>query len=231
MRRRRRRCCAGLAFGRQRDHRGGDAGNGADGGFRLRPNAFPGAGFRGIDIDREEHLAVTDRNRRQHIRVGQRNAAWRHHLGQTIKNLLLRYAHGASPNAVSVLIASEPGASFVLTRFLPANRGATKPVIGRAFARPVGSKTLSLKPDAILKALQPKRLPRSDVIGAFGRSGAALLLGRLVVQLDHDAIGVVDENLPKVTAGNLPRVVLESSRLQPLLHAAKPSADESDVMN
>ena len=98
MRGRRRRCRrAGFAFGGQRDHGGGDAGNGAYRGLGRGPDAFPGAGLRGIDIDREEHLAVADGDRRQHIGVGQGDAAWRLHLGQHIENLLLRYAHGASP--------------------------------------------------------------------------------------------------------------------------------------
>ena len=34
---------------------------------------------------------------RQHVGVGQGDAARRHHLGQRIENLLLRHAHGASP--------------------------------------------------------------------------------------------------------------------------------------
>src|ERR1700724_1235265 len=51
---------AGLAFGGQRDHGGGDAGNGAHGGFSLRAHAFPSAGLGGVDIDREKHLAVGD---------------------------------------------------------------------------------------------------------------------------------------------------------------------------
>jgi hypothetical protein len=79
----------------------GDAGNGAHGSFRLGANAFPGAGLGGIDIDREKHLAVGDRYRRQHIGIGQGDTARRRHLGQRIENLLLRYAHGASPIAFS----------------------------------------------------------------------------------------------------------------------------------
>ena len=68
---------AGLAFGRQRDHRGGDAGNGAHRGFGLGAGAFPGPRLGGIDIDREKHLAVADRDRRQRAGMGQRNAARR----------------------------------------------------------------------------------------------------------------------------------------------------------
>ena len=83
----------GLALGRQRDHRRGDAGNGAHGGFGLRAHAFPGAGLRGVDIDGEEHLAVGDRDRRQHVGIGQGDAARRGHLPKGIENLLLRHAH------------------------------------------------------------------------------------------------------------------------------------------
>ena len=90
---------ARLAFGGQRDHGGGDAGNRAHRRFGLGTNAFPGAGLGGIDIDREKHLAVVDRDRRQHIGVGQGDAARRHHLGQGIENLLLRHAQGVSPGA------------------------------------------------------------------------------------------------------------------------------------
>ena len=51
--------------------------------------------------------------------------------------------------------------------------------------------------------MQPKRLPRSDVIPALGRGHHPTFFGGLVVQFDHDAIGVGDEYLPKVAAGNL----------------------------
>ena len=107
MRRRswRRRRRSGLALGGQRDHRRGDARDRPHGGFRLRAHVFPCAGFRGIDIDREEHLAVGDRDRRQHVGVGQGDAARRRHLREAIKNLLLRYAHYTSPEAASALVA------------------------------------------------------------------------------------------------------------------------------
>ncbi len=62
---------ARLALGGQRDHRGGDAGNGAHGGFRLGARTLSQrARLRGIDIDREEHLAVSGGDRRQHIGIG-----------------------------------------------------------------------------------------------------------------------------------------------------------------
>src|SRR5882757_9832798 len=61
--------------------------------------------------------------------------------------------------------------------------------------------------DATLRASRPKRLPRSDIVGARGGGGSALLLGGLVVQFDHDAVGVVDKNLPEIAARNLPRVI------------------------
>src|SRR6202035_286150 len=86
-----------LALRGQRDHGDGDAGNGAHRGLGLRPHALPGAGLGSVDIDREEHLAVADRDRRQNIGIGQGDSARRRHPGQRVENLLLRYAHGASP--------------------------------------------------------------------------------------------------------------------------------------
>ena len=49
----------------------------------LRAHVFPGARLMGIDIDREEDLAVGDRDRRQHIRFRQGDAARRLHLAQS----------------------------------------------------------------------------------------------------------------------------------------------------
>src|SRR5258707_1536512 len=95
---RRRRRRTRLAFGGERDHGDGDAGNSPHRRFGFGPNAFPGAGLGGIDVDREKYLAVADRYRRQNLGIGQGNAARRHHPGQPIENLLLRNAHGASPN-------------------------------------------------------------------------------------------------------------------------------------
>jgi len=45
-----------LALGGQRDHGDRHAGNRAHRGFRLRAHAFPGAGFRRVDIDRKNTL-------------------------------------------------------------------------------------------------------------------------------------------------------------------------------
>src|ERR1700680_1111631 len=60
---------------------------------------------------------------------------------------------------------------------------------------------------------------------------SALLLGGLIVQLDHHAIGVVDENLPEIAAGHLPHVERHALGLKSLLHAGKIAARESDMMD
>ncbi len=88
---------ARLALGGERDHRRGDAGNGAHRSFGLRAHVFPGARLMGIDIDREEDLAVIGRDRRQHTRFRQGGAARRPHLRKRIQDLLLRDAQDASP--------------------------------------------------------------------------------------------------------------------------------------
>src|ERR1700722_4170233 len=85
--------------------------------------------------------------------------------------------------------------------------------------------------DATHKAWPRKRLPHADVIGALGGRRSRALLGGLVVQLDHDAIGVIDEDLPEIAARNLARIVFKPSGFQPLLHAGKTPTDEGDVMN
>src|SRR6185312_10094000 len=54
-----------------------------------------------------------------------------------------------------------------------------------------------------IRAVQRKRLPRPDVVRAHGRRRGALLLGGLIVQFDHDAVRIIDENLPEIAARNL----------------------------
>src|SRR5439155_22797929 len=76
----------------------GNAGNGAHGRFRLGPNALPRACLRGVDINREEYLAIVDGDRGQNVSFGQGDAARRHHLGQSIEKLLLRHAECVSPH-------------------------------------------------------------------------------------------------------------------------------------
>ena len=90
-------CGAGLALGGQRHHHGGDAGNGAHGGLGLGPDGFPGPRLGGIDVDREEHLAVGRADRTQHIGIGERDPAGRLDPGEAVENLLLRHAQSASP--------------------------------------------------------------------------------------------------------------------------------------
>src|SRR3984893_11472947 len=119
----------------------------------------------------------------------------------------------------SVPNASEPGSIVVLTRFLHANRS------------PLRLKTLC-DTDATHRAVPLKRLPHADIIRPLGRRcGCALLLGGLVIQLDHHAIRVIDEDLPEIAARNLSRVELHPFGLQPLLHAGKAMAGEGDVMD
>src|SRR3982074_185709 len=60
---------------------------------------------------------------------------------------------------------------------------------------------------------------------------SALLFGGFIVQLDHHAIGVIDENLPEIAAGHLPHVERHAFGLKPLLHAGKIAARESDMMH
>src|SRR5581483_4555559 len=72
---------------------------------------------------------------------------------------------------------------------------------------------------------------RSDIRARLFRRRGALLLGGLVVQLDHDPVRVVDENLPEVAARNLPRIVRHLFRLQSLLHAVEAAAGKGDVMD
>src|SRR6267143_1996331 len=76
-----------------------------------------------------------------------------------------------------------------------------------------------------------QRLPAPNIIPALGGRRFAALLGGLVVQFDHDSIGVIDEDLPKIAARNLSRVEFHPFGLQPLLHSVKTLAGEGDVMD
>src|SRR5581483_414413 len=78
---------------------------------------------------------------------------------------------------------------------------------------------------------KPTQLSRPDVVPAHRRRRSALFFGGLVIQLDHHAIGVVDEDLPEVAARNLPRVERHALGLQPRFHGVKTPADEGHVMN
>src|SRR2546429_1764267 len=85
--------------------------------------------------------------------------------------------------------------------------------------------------DATHRALQLKRLHRPDIVRPFGGRRSALLLGGLVVQFDHDAIGVIDEDLPEIATRNLSGVEWHALGRKPLLHAGKIPASESNVMD
>jgi hypothetical protein len=63
----------------------------------LGANGFPGPRLGGIDIDREEDLAIGRADRAQHIGIGERDPARRLDLGEAVENLLLRHAQSASP--------------------------------------------------------------------------------------------------------------------------------------
>src|SRR5205823_8701867 len=89
--------------------------------------------------------------------------------------------------------------SLVLTRFLDATRSTSEQV--RKAGRVPNRNASPMRPN---RAVQRKRLPCSHVVPPFGRSCSRLLLGGLVVQLDHDAVGVVDEDLPEIAARHLP---------------------------
>src|ERR1700681_27996 len=69
-----------------------------------------------------------------------------------------------------------------------------------ASASPLRLKTLC-DTNATHRAVPHKRLPHANIIRPLGRRhGCALLLGGLVIQLDHHAIRVIDEDLPEVAA-------------------------------
>src|SRR6266702_6612062 len=79
-----------------------------------------------------------------------------------------------------------------------------------------------------IRAETPKRLLPADIVSHLG-GRRPLLHCRLVIELDHDPIGVMDEDLPEVAAGHLAGVEFHALGGQPLLHAVKAAADEGDV--
>src|SRR5579872_3321922 len=78
---------------------------------------------------------------------------------------------------------------------------------------------------------RPFGLPLADVVRPHRGRRSALLLGGFVIQLDHHAIGVVDEDLPEIAARNLPRVESHPLGLKPRLHGGKTPAHKGDVMD
>src|SRR5262249_35116602 len=81
------------------------------------------------------------------------------------------------------------------------------------------------------RAVAREMLPRADVIPPLARRSRAPFLGGLVVQLDHNAVGVIDEDLPEVAARHLAGVEFHALGLQALLHAVKTGRGEGDVMD
>src|SRR5438874_8316186 len=104
----------------------------------------------------------------------------------------------ASPEALSVLIENRALLSCIdaLSRHDLVHLGA-HPRSRASFRNHYVS---PMRPN---RAVQRKRLPRSHVVPPLGRSCSRLLLGGLVVQLDHDAVGVIDEDLPEIAARHL----------------------------
>ena len=79
-----------------------------------------------------------------------------------------------------------------------------------------------------IRALPRKKLSRPDIIPPLGGRGGTTFLGGFVIQLDHDAVRVIDEDLPEIAAGNLPGVECHSLGLQPLLgRAFRPEEDQA----
>src|SRR6266513_1401901 len=85
--------------------------------------------------------------------------------------------------------------------------------------------------DATHRALQLKRLHRPDIVRPFGGRRSALLLGGLVVQFDHDAVGVIDKDLPEIATRNLSGFERHALGRKPLPHAGKIPASESNMMD
>ena len=71
----------------------------------------------------------------------------------------------------------------------------------------------------------------SGCIPPLGRCRNAPFLGGLVIQLDHDAVGVIDEDLPEVAARHLSGVEVHAFRLQALFHAVKAGRGKGDVVD
>src|SRR4029077_7999752 len=86
--------------------------------------------------------------------------------------------------------------------------------------------------DATHRAIPLERLPPAEIIRTLGgRRSCVLLLGSLVIQLDHDAVGIVDEDLPEIAARNLSRVERHPPGLEPLFHGGKALTGKGDMMD
>ena len=81
-----------------------------------------------------------------------------------------------------------------------------------------------------IRAETPKRLLSPDIVGRLGRR-RPLLLGRLVIEFDHDPVGVVHEYLSEIAARHLPGIEFHALGAQPLPHAIETAADEGNVMD
>src|SRR5215831_11955271 len=79
----------------------------------------------------------------------------------------------------------------------------------------------------------------SNIRNRARRTGANVRIGSLagpfargiVVELNHDAVRIGDENLPQRSAGNLDSLERDVLRLQTLFHGTETAADEGDVVD
>src|SRR5258708_28733243 len=60
---------------------------------------------------------------------------------------------------------------------------------------------------------------------------SALLLGGFIIQFDHYAIGVTDEDLPRLATRNLAGIERHPLGLEPLLHAIEIAAGEGNMVD
>ncbi len=86
---------SGLALGGERHHHRHHPGDRLDGRFRALPHRLPGLHDRGIDRDREEHLAVGDQNVGKHTSLGERHPVRTAHRFEARQDLVARQCHFA----------------------------------------------------------------------------------------------------------------------------------------
>src|SRR4051812_37522554 len=61
-------------------------------------------------------------------------------------------------------------------------------------------------------------------------SPSNLFFGHFIVEFEHHAVGIGDENLPHGDARHLPDVERQILRFEPLFHPGKPAARKGDMM-
>src|ERR1039458_1050812 len=60
---------------------------------------------------------------------------------------------------------------------------------------------------------------------------SAPLFGRFIVEFNHHAVGIGDENLPNIDTGHLPDVERQTFGLKSLLHAGETTARKGDMVD